>query len=197
MESRLLVLLWDWRIGSRIGGERHGGKKFCSFCLRFWVDATSRCKYSVGRDRPGLLSEVFAVLTNLRCNIASSEVCTHGVRMAALVRITDADTGAGIDRRQINEPPPSFRVRDLLQDFSKNPPRDRDVRRVRAEEEEQRRRGSASASRRNTAAARQDAVRLLPWPGEGSDERFARRGTDPLQRCGSSSAPAAWSCRTG
>lgn len=151
----------------------------------------------VGRDRPGLLSEVFAVLTNLRCNIASSEVWTHDGRMAALVRVTDADTGAGIDRRQINEPPPSFRVRDLLQDFSKNPPRDRDVRRVRAEEEEQRRRGSASASRRNTAAARQDAVRLLPWPGEGSDERFARRGTDPLQRCGSSSAPAAWSCRTG
>lgn len=51
----------------------------------------------VGRDRPGLLSEVFAVLTNLRCNIASSEVWTHGGRMAALVRVTDADTGAGIE----------------------------------------------------------------------------------------------------
>lgn len=44
----------------------------------------------VGRDRPGLLSEVFAVLTNLRCNIASSEVWTHGGRMAALVRVTGA-----------------------------------------------------------------------------------------------------------
>uniref|UniRef100_A0ACD5ZVE3 Uncharacterized protein n=1 Tax=Avena sativa TaxID=4498 RepID=A0ACD5ZVE3_AVESA len=51
----------------------------------------------VGRDRPGLLSEVFAVLTNLRCNIAASEVWTHDGRMAALVYVTDADTGGGID----------------------------------------------------------------------------------------------------
>uniref|UniRef100_A0ACD6ADH5 Uncharacterized protein n=1 Tax=Avena sativa TaxID=4498 RepID=A0ACD6ADH5_AVESA len=49
----------------------------------------------VGRDRPGLLSEVFAVLTNLRCNIAASEVWTHDGRMAALVYVTDADTGGG------------------------------------------------------------------------------------------------------
>jgi UTP:GlnB (protein PII) uridylyltransferase len=46
----------------------------------------------VGRDRPGLLSEVFAVLTDLKCNIAASEVWTHGARVAALVHVTDAGT---------------------------------------------------------------------------------------------------------
>jgi UTP:GlnB (protein PII) uridylyltransferase len=45
-----------------------------------------------GRDRPGLLSEVFAVLTDLKCNIAASEVWTHGARVAALVHVTDAAT---------------------------------------------------------------------------------------------------------
>ncbi|KAL6900936.1 hypothetical protein ACP4OV_005612 [Aristida adscensionis] len=51
----------------------------------------------VGRDRPGLLSEVFAVLTDLRCNIAASEVWTHGGRVAALVYVTDADTRGAIE----------------------------------------------------------------------------------------------------
>ncbi|KAG8087840.1 hypothetical protein GUJ93_ZPchr0010g9358 [Zizania palustris] len=50
-----------------------------------------------GRDRPGLLSEVFAVLTDLKCNIVASEVWTHGARMAALVYVTDADTLGAID----------------------------------------------------------------------------------------------------
>ncbi|KAL6646238.1 hypothetical protein ACP70R_017846 [Stipagrostis hirtigluma subsp. patula] len=46
----------------------------------------------IGWDRPGLLSEVFAVLTDLKCNIEASEVWTHGGRVAALVYVTDADT---------------------------------------------------------------------------------------------------------
>ncbi|CAO2184433.1 unnamed protein product [Urochloa humidicola] len=50
----------------------------------------------VGTDRPGLLSEVFAVLTDLRCNIVASEVWTHGARVAALVRVTDADAGGAV-----------------------------------------------------------------------------------------------------
>lgn len=54
----------------------------------------------VGRDRPGLLSEVFAVLTNLKCNIAASEVWTHDGRMAALMYVTDAETGGGIEEPQ-------------------------------------------------------------------------------------------------
>ncbi|KAF0900045.1 hypothetical protein E2562_026276 [Oryza meyeriana var. granulata] len=51
----------------------------------------------IGKDRPGLLSEVFAVLTDLKCNIVASEVWTHDARMAALVYVTDADTLGAID----------------------------------------------------------------------------------------------------
>lgn len=51
----------------------------------------------IGRDRPGLLSEVFAVLTDLKCNIVASEVWTHDARVAALVHVTDADTLGPID----------------------------------------------------------------------------------------------------
>ncbi|KAK3123975.1 hypothetical protein QOZ80_8AG0638790 [Eleusine coracana subsp. coracana] len=46
----------------------------------------------IGCDRPGLLSEVFAVLTDLKCNIVASEVWTHDARVAALVHVTDAET---------------------------------------------------------------------------------------------------------
>lgn len=53
----------------------------------------------IGKDRPGLLSEVFAVLTDLKCNIVSSEVWTHDARMAALVHVTDADTLEAIDNQ--------------------------------------------------------------------------------------------------
>ena len=50
----------------------------------------------IGTDRPGLLSEVFAVLTDLKCNIVASEVWTHDARVAALVRVTDADAGGPV-----------------------------------------------------------------------------------------------------
>ncbi|OMO87969.1 hypothetical protein COLO4_20510 [Corchorus olitorius] len=50
-----------------------------------------------GRDRPGLLSEIFAVLTDLKCNVVASEVWTHNSRMASVVYITDEDTGTPID----------------------------------------------------------------------------------------------------
>ncbi|XP_062195012.1 ACT domain-containing protein ACR4-like [Phragmites australis] len=51
----------------------------------------------IGKDRPGLLSEVFAVLTDLKCNIVASEVWTHDARVAALVYVTDADTRGAIE----------------------------------------------------------------------------------------------------
>lgn len=51
----------------------------------------------IGGDRPGLLSEVFAVLTNLQCNIVAAEVWTHNSRMASVVYITDESTGTKID----------------------------------------------------------------------------------------------------
>ncbi|WOK94476.1 ACT domain-containing protein ACR4-like isoform X3 [Canna indica] len=51
----------------------------------------------IGRDRPGLLSEIFAVLTNLKCNVVGAEVWTHNSRMASVVYVTDESTGARID----------------------------------------------------------------------------------------------------
>ncbi|KAL6350201.1 hypothetical protein AAG906_004143 [Vitis piasezkii] len=50
-----------------------------------------------GRDRPGLLSEVFAVLADLKCNVVAAEVWTHNSRMASVVYITDDETGLPID----------------------------------------------------------------------------------------------------
>ncbi|KAL5724404.1 hypothetical protein ACHQM5_007673 [Ranunculus cassubicifolius] len=50
-----------------------------------------------GRDRPGLLSEVFAVLVDLKCNVGGAEVWTHNSRMASVVYITDEETGSPID----------------------------------------------------------------------------------------------------
>uniref|UniRef100_A0A0E0E0Y2 ACT domain-containing protein ACR n=1 Tax=Oryza meridionalis TaxID=40149 RepID=A0A0E0E0Y2_9ORYZ len=61
----------------------------------------------IGKDRPGLLSEVFAVLTDLKCNIVSSEVWTHDARMAALVHVTDADTLGAIDDQDRLDTPSS------------------------------------------------------------------------------------------
>ncbi|KAL3511471.1 hypothetical protein ACH5RR_030872 [Cinchona calisaya] len=50
-----------------------------------------------GRDRPGLLSEIFAVLTDLKCNVVAAEVWTHNSRMASVVYITDEANGLAID----------------------------------------------------------------------------------------------------
>uniref|UniRef100_A0A7N0ZWH0 ACT domain-containing protein ACR n=1 Tax=Kalanchoe fedtschenkoi TaxID=63787 RepID=A0A7N0ZWH0_KALFE len=49
-----------------------------------------------GSDRPGLLSEVSAVLTNLQCNVVNAEVWTHNSRAAAVMIVTDEETGSAI-----------------------------------------------------------------------------------------------------
>ncbi|KAJ8760586.1 hypothetical protein K2173_015253 [Erythroxylum novogranatense] len=49
-----------------------------------------------GSDRPGLLSEVSAVLTHLKCNVMNAEVWTHNTRVAAVMQVTDEDTGSAI-----------------------------------------------------------------------------------------------------
>ncbi|EAZ07778.1 hypothetical protein OsI_30031 [Oryza sativa Indica Group] len=51
------------------------------------------CIELTGTDRPGLLSEVCAVLASLRCNIVNAEVWTHDRRAAAVIQITDEATG--------------------------------------------------------------------------------------------------------
>ncbi|KAJ8646063.1 hypothetical protein MRB53_007811 [Persea americana] len=50
-----------------------------------------------GTDRPGLLSEVCAVLTDLGCNVVKAEVWTHNARAAAVVHVTDECTGSAIE----------------------------------------------------------------------------------------------------
>lgn len=45
-----------------------------------------------GTDRPGLLSEVCAVLAGLRCAVRSAELWTHNTRVAAVVHVTDASS---------------------------------------------------------------------------------------------------------
>ncbi|VFQ78038.1 unnamed protein product [Cuscuta campestris] len=50
----------------------------------------------IGSDRPGLLSEVSAVLTNLKCNVVNAEVWTHNTRAAAIIQVTDEDTGGPV-----------------------------------------------------------------------------------------------------
>ncbi|XP_022881862.1 ACT domain-containing protein ACR4-like [Olea europaea var. sylvestris] len=50
----------------------------------------------IGSDRPGLLSEVSAVLTHLKCNVMNAEVWTHNTRAAAVMQVTDEESGGPI-----------------------------------------------------------------------------------------------------
>ncbi|XAR55951.1 [Protein-PII] uridylyltransferase [Bertholletia excelsa] len=54
-----------------------------------WIELT-------GSDRQGLLSELSAVLTHLKCNVVNAEVWTHNTRAAAVMQVTDEGTGAAI-----------------------------------------------------------------------------------------------------
>lgn len=82
--------------------EQSLGPRIWSFrSLRSSVGVQSAVEHSTieltGRDRPGLLSEVFAVLADLKCNVVAAEVWTHNSRMASVVYITDEATGNPID----------------------------------------------------------------------------------------------------
>lgn len=50
-----------------------------------------------GPDRTGLLSEIFAVLAELQCNVLAAEVWTHRARVACVVYVNDVATGKPID----------------------------------------------------------------------------------------------------
>ncbi|XP_076917994.1 ACT domain-containing protein ACR8-like [Bidens hawaiensis] len=49
-----------------------------------------------GTDRVGLLSEVFAVLSDLKCDIFESKVWTHNGRIASLIYLKDCESGCPI-----------------------------------------------------------------------------------------------------
>lgn len=51
----------------------------------------------IGTDRPGLLSEIFAVLTSLRCNVIAAEVWTHNTHVACVVYVNDEITMSAVD----------------------------------------------------------------------------------------------------
>ncbi|XP_058104673.1 ACT domain-containing protein ACR8 [Magnolia sinica] len=56
-----------------------------------------------GTDRQGLLSEVFAVLADLQCNVVEAKVWTHNGRIASLIYVKDEDSGSAIeDTHKIN-----------------------------------------------------------------------------------------------
>ncbi|PIA41999.1 hypothetical protein AQUCO_02100085v1 [Aquilegia coerulea] len=62
-----------------------------------------------GTDRPGLLSEVCAVLADLHCNVVNAEIWTHNARAAAVVHVTDQSTGCAIE-----DPKRLSTIRELL-----------------------------------------------------------------------------------
>lgn len=53
-----------------------------------------------GTDRVGLLSEVFAVLFDLQCDVVEAKVWTHNGRIASLIYVRDCDSGTTIDDSQ-------------------------------------------------------------------------------------------------
>ncbi|XP_042509853.1 ACT domain-containing protein ACR8-like [Macadamia integrifolia] len=56
-----------------------------------------------GTDRPGLLSEVFAVLADLECNVVEAKMWTHNGRIASLIHVKECDSGSPIeDSQKIN-----------------------------------------------------------------------------------------------
>ncbi|XP_071702710.1 ACT domain-containing protein ACR4-like isoform X1 [Rutidosis leptorrhynchoides] len=50
----------------------------------------------IGSDRPGLLSELCAILTHLKCNVLNAELWTHNARAASVMQVTDEETNAAI-----------------------------------------------------------------------------------------------------
>ncbi|GKD84167.1 ACT domain-containing protein ACR4-like protein [Tanacetum coccineum] len=104
--------LSDDNVADRI--QQSLGPRGCSFrSLRGSVGVQYAAENTTieltGRDRPGLLSEVFAVLTDLKCNVVAAEIWTHNSRMASIVYITDNETGL-----PINDPDRLSKIKQLL-----------------------------------------------------------------------------------
>ncbi|KAL9242870.1 hypothetical protein vseg_016828 [Gypsophila vaccaria] len=53
-----------------------------------------------GTDRVGLLSEVFAVLSDLNCSVVDAKLWTHNGRIASLIYVKDCDSGCQIEDSQ-------------------------------------------------------------------------------------------------
>ncbi|KAJ4951284.1 hypothetical protein NE237_028116 [Protea cynaroides] len=97
--------------------DLNGNKLTDESVISYIEQSLGTCTYSVrsngfdgltaleltGTDRPGLLSEVFAVLTDLECNVVESKVWTHNGRIASLIYVKECDSGSPIeDSQKIN-----------------------------------------------------------------------------------------------
>jgi UTP:GlnB (protein PII) uridylyltransferase len=64
------------------------------------VDVATSTDYTVieltGNDRPGLLSDMSAVLSDLKCNLVNVEIWTHNTRAAAILYLTDESTNSPV-----------------------------------------------------------------------------------------------------
>lgn len=56
----------------------------------------------IGRDRPGLLSEISAVLASLDFNVVAAEVWTHNLRIACVLYINDVTNQAVDDPKRLS-----------------------------------------------------------------------------------------------
>lgn len=62
-----------------------------------------------GTDRPGLMSEISALLAEMRCNVVAAELWTHNMRVACLLYVTDETSNGPIE-----EPERLFRIKESL-----------------------------------------------------------------------------------
>lgn len=51
----------------------------------------------IGRDRPGLLSEISAILTSFHINVLAAEVWTHNMRIACVLYVNDDTTCRAVE----------------------------------------------------------------------------------------------------
>lgn len=84
------MLFWSQSLETNNAPRSHGIKGLTALEL-------------TGTDRQGLLSEVFAVLSDLQCNVVEAKVWTHKGRIASLIFVKDEDSGSAIeDAQKIN-----------------------------------------------------------------------------------------------
>ncbi|KAI3730511.1 hypothetical protein L1987_61681 [Smallanthus sonchifolius] len=50
----------------------------------------------IGNDRPGLISELTAILSDLQCNVVTAEIWTHNTRLAAVMHVSDKETKSAV-----------------------------------------------------------------------------------------------------
>ncbi|MCO5579312.1 hypothetical protein L7F22_033167 [Adiantum nelumboides] len=80
-------------IQQTLGAKRTGETHEVKTCLGRTVGVQSMAEHTsielTATDRPGLLSEISAILTSLNCNVVAAEFWTHNSRVAGVVYVTD------------------------------------------------------------------------------------------------------------